>query len=166
MSEASSSGLQQQQQQRSGDEWREEEECPRCAAMKVNAIVAEEALAALSVQFKNLQKELKISESCMSEASSSGLQQQHQRSGDEWREEEECPRCAAMKVNAIVAEEALAALSVQFKNLQKELKKTEQVSKINEEQARYIDERRSKLEKVEAERTAISAEFENLRVIS
>uniref|UniRef100_A0A915PVV9 Uncharacterized protein n=1 Tax=Setaria digitata TaxID=48799 RepID=A0A915PVV9_9BILA len=101
-----------------------------------------------------------LSECCLSEAGSSGLQN---RSGID-ESQEECPKCAAMRLNAIIAEEALASLSGQFKNLQKELKKTEQVSKINEEQAKYIDERRSKLEKLEAERTALYADYENLRI--
>ncbi|EFO25233.2 hypothetical protein LOAG_03255 [Loa loa] len=101
-----------------------------------------------------------LSEGCLSEACSSGLQ--NRTSTEE--SQEDCPKCAAMRLNTIVAEEALASLSGQFKNLQKELKKTEQVSKINEEQAKYIDERRSKLEKLEAEHTSLYAEYENLRI--
>ncbi|MCP9259456.1 hypothetical protein DINM_002400 [Dirofilaria immitis] len=98
-------------------------------------------------------------ESCLSEAFSSEL---HNQSNTE-ELLEDCPKCAAMRLNTVVAEEALASLSGQFKNLQKELKKTEQISKINEEQAKYIDERRSKLEKLEAEHTSLYAEYENLR---
>ncbi|VDK62352.1 unnamed protein product [Onchocerca ochengi] len=101
-----------------------------------------------------------LSEGCMSEAGSSGLQNRN--SAEE--SQEDCPKCAAMRLNTVIAEEALASLSGQFKNLQKELKKTEQVSKINEEQAKYIDERRSKLEKLEAEHTSLYAEYENLRI--
>ncbi|CAG9539085.1 unnamed protein product, partial [Cercopithifilaria johnstoni] len=101
-----------------------------------------------------------LSEGCLSEAGSSGLQNQ---SATE-ESQEDCPKCLAMRLNTVIAEEALASLSGQFKNLQKELKKTEQVSKINEEQAKYIDERRSKLEKLEAEHTSLYAEYENLRI--
>ncbi|KAM3723545.1 Nuclear distribution protein nudE [Dirofilaria immitis] len=101
-----------------------------------------------------------FSESCLSEAFSSEL---HNQSNTE-ELLEDCPKCAAMRLNTVVAEEALASLSGQFKNLQKELKKTEQISKINEEQAKYIDERRSKLEKLEAEHTSLYAEYENLRI--
>lgn len=61
---------------------------------------------------------LQLSEGCLSEASSSGLQKRI--SQDE--SQEDCPKCAAMRLNAVVAEEALASLSGQFKNLQKELK--------------------------------------------
>ncbi|VDK70282.1 unnamed protein product [Litomosoides sigmodontis] len=103
-----------------------------------------------------------LSEGCLSEAGSSGLQ--NRSSAEELQDD--CPKCVAMRLNTITAEEALASLSGQFKNLQKELKKTEQVSKINEEQAKYIDERRSKLEKLEAEHTSLYAEYENLRKLS
>ncbi|VDM18802.1 unnamed protein product [Wuchereria bancrofti] len=101
-----------------------------------------------------------ISEGWLSEAGSSRLQNRN--SAEE--SQEDCPKCAAMRLNTVIAEEALASLSGQFKNLQKELKKTEQISKINEEQAKYIDERRSKLEKLEAEHTSLYAEYENLRI--
>ncbi|VIO91563.1 Uncharacterized protein BM_BM10844 [Brugia malayi] len=101
-----------------------------------------------------------ISEGWLSEAGSSRLQ--NRSSAEE--SQEDCPKCAALRLNTVIAEEALASLSGQFKNLQKELKKTEQVSKINEEQAKYIDERRSKLENLEAEHTSLYAEYENLRI--
>ncbi|VDM96236.1 unnamed protein product [Thelazia callipaeda] len=78
--------------------------------------------------------------------------------------EGECLKCSAMKLNIIVAEKALASLSLQFKNVQKELEKTEQVTRINEEQAKYIDERRSMFEKLEADRSALFVEYENLQI--
>lgn len=64
-------------------------------------------------------KELfQLSEGCLSEAGSSGLQ--NRSSAEELQDD--CPKCVAMRLNTIIAEEALASLSGQFKNLQKELK--------------------------------------------
>uniref|UniRef100_A0A0R3RZI5 Shootin-1 n=1 Tax=Elaeophora elaphi TaxID=1147741 RepID=A0A0R3RZI5_9BILA len=57
LSEAGSSGL----ENRTNAE-ESQEDCPRCVAMRLNTIIAEEALASLSGQFKNLQKELKKTE--------------------------------------------------------------------------------------------------------
>ncbi|KAL4003155.1 hypothetical protein ACH3XW_6435 [Acanthocheilonema viteae] len=57
LSEAGSSGI----QNRSSAE-ESQEDCPKCTAMRLNTIIAEEALASLSGQFKNLQKELKKTE--------------------------------------------------------------------------------------------------------